>query len=156
MKSILVSLLLLVMFGCGKSSTPTHSDAKPHTESNYSDTSDKGNPTVLTDKQKIDLLRKEAHKRHLRWRIYCNDWERNPNWQFQGEAIQAGSKFGVYIEDGQIKPWWAEDGPTQAETAFSLYLSIQQAPNMEVKHDPNIALGAHGHNKICPPELRGE
>lgn len=106
----------------------------------------------LSDKDKIGLLRAEAHKRGLRWHIFCTDWMSDPNWQFQGQVISPGSEFGVYIEDGAVKPSWIEHGATQADTAYALYQSIQQSPNTETLHNPQLA----NHKKMCPPELRGE
>jgi hypothetical protein len=78
----------------------------------------------LTDKQKIDLLRTEAHKRGLHWHILCEDYE-TPDKQFFAYAADAKEPSGAkYIEDGAVKPWWAENGSTQADAAYRLYLKI--------------------------------
>jgi hypothetical protein len=103
----------------------------------------------LTDAQKIALLRAEAHKRHLRWRVWCADL--GPDWMFQGWAVQPGDNFYIYAENG-AKPNWNSHGATQAEAAYNLFAAIQQAPD-DPMHKTRVE--AHEH-KQCPPELRGE
>jgi hypothetical protein len=106
---------------------------------------------ALTDKAKIALLRAEAHKRGLRWLVVCEDYEKDPSKQFFAMAEDNNVPIGAtYIEEG-AKPWWAEDGETQADAAYRLYLSIQQPPNIHPSHRGE----EHAHKKWCPPELRG-
>lgn len=103
-----------------------------------------------SDKQKIALLRAEAHNRHLRWKVWCADL--GPDWQFQGWAVPPGDDWGVYIEEG-ARPDWNAHGTTEAEAAYNLYIEIQQPPNGEPRHDPSRH---NGQKKHCPPELHGD
>lgn len=100
--------------------------------------------SLLTDEEKIALLRKEAHTRHLRWRIFCVD-----SAGFQGWAVQPGDDFQIYIEEG-AKPNWSSQQRSQADTAYELYLLIQGEPNVKPEH----RLSAK--KRFCPPELRSE
>ena len=62
-------------------------------------------PIPLTDRQKIDILRTEAHKRGLRWSVTCMDREDNPSEQFFAMAEDKSQPRGaVYMEDGAL-PW---------------------------------------------------
>jgi hypothetical protein len=139
--------LALLLAGCSGNS-PVSAAPKEHP----------GKPAVAatptptpepSDKQKIALLRAEAHKRHLRWRVWCVDL--GEDWQFQGWAVQPGDDFHVYAEDG-AKPNWGSHGTTEAETAYNLYLEIQQPPT-DPLHAPS---SPSGHKKHCPPELHGD
>jgi hypothetical protein len=109
-------------------------------------------PKGPTDKEKISLLRTEAHKRGLTWYVICFDSpSRDPGDTFFAAAfVSAKAMHATYIEDG-AEPWWAEHGASQADAAYALYKSIQQMPNVHPDHKP---VEEHEH-KYCPPELRG-
>jgi hypothetical protein len=105
-----------------------------------------------TDKQKIALLRAEARERGLKWRIFCTEWNKDPRYQFLGEATFRNAPFSFYKEEGG-KGMWLEPGTTQADAAYALYLSIQGAqthPAERKEPDPPE------HRHYCPPELRGD
>lgn len=114
-------------------------------------------PVILvpepSDKDKIALLRAEAHKRGLRWYVHCAEIQPTPHDKFFASATDKREKPGAgqYIEQGAL-PWWAEYGETQADAAYKLYFSIQQAPNVYPYHRP---AEEHDH-KFCPPEIRGQ
>ncbi len=81
---------------------------------------------ILSDKQKIEMLRNEAKKDNVHWRIYCTGL--NGNWKYKAEAHQTGSNIeSIYAEDG-AKDWWVGDGPTQADSAFELYKYLKAGP----------------------------
>lgn len=109
----------------------------------------------LTDKDKISLLDQEAKKRHLKFRIYCLTYqsEQFPDWKFQAEAQQSATDWGlIYVEDGAT-PWWAGDGPSQADAAFDLYKKLVggQSP-IQPSHRE---IPSRENEKICPPEIYG-
>ena len=91
----------------------------------------------LTDEQKVSLLRTEAKKRGIKWRIFCVPKKDYEDQHYQADAFQPSdhSELSRYVEDG-AKDWWAEDAPTPAEAAYLLSQSIQGTPSMTVYHKP--------------------
>jgi hypothetical protein len=144
-----LSIVLLFLIGC-KQSSPTKAIAASQMDhNNYVPLPVKKEPT---DKEKIALLRVEAHKRHITWVIFCTEQG------FQGGAWPTGtiSPIDPYhpftYEDGATDGW-VEQGDTQANTAYKLYISIQQIPNWHPGHREREKTNK---TKICPPELRGQ
>lgn len=161
MKKLYLLVAVLLMAGC-KASKPV-----PATQTQAISTPTMSNIDVrcvgdctgipipsLTDKQKIALLRVEAHKRGLKWRIFCMDWQDDPNHQFMGEAAPHDGTFNLYIEHGG-KGLWLEEADTQANAAYALYLAIQDSQTHPVEAE-NEKPKNHEHKKFCPPELRGD
>lgn len=104
----------------------------------------------LSDKEKIYLLRTEAHKRDLKWRITCATWNSDPDQQFLGMVWPKDGADSLYIEQGS-KGEWLNLGPTQADVAYALYQAIQGPVTHPAEHKE-----APKPKKFCPPELRGE
>lgn len=156
-----LAVLVLLVAGCNASKpaapAPTQAANTPNTSSIVvSDVACVGDCSglpipPLTDKQKIALLRAEAHKRGLKWRIFCMDWQDDPDHQFLGEAALINGAFDTRIERGS-KGVWLKDGATQGDTAYALYLAIQGAQTHPAEHEKP----EHEHKKFCPPELRGD
>lgn len=108
----------------------------------------------LTDDQKIELLRSEAHKRGLQWNIWCIEWEESG---FQAEAWHRGES-SARDSNWERHDRWMRQGSSQADAAYSLYLIIQHEPNHPAKTEEQLksSLFTPHKNKLCPPELRGE
>ena len=110
----------------------------------------------LTDEQKIDLLRNEAQKRGLKWKVtscYWN-WNKPDQTQFLGQAVQQNAPFSSYIEDGAV-PYWLVSGKTQGDAAYQLYLSIQGNPNWEPRHKEDEDF-SDKHRKEYPSDIGSE
>jgi hypothetical protein len=71
----------------------------------------------LTDQQKIDLLRQEAHRRGLKWEVIQSFM--NPG-KFLGEA------------HSETRRWYSSYEDTQADAAYSLYKKIQGEPTEKI------------------------
>lgn len=115
-------------------------------------------PVILvpepSDKEKVALLRAEAHKRGIRWSVRCNDgWSDEADKAFIGFANdkKEAADAGQYIEEGAL-PWWYAYGSTQTDAAYNLYISIQQDPVMP-KHR---TIEKKKPKTYCPPEIRGQ
>lgn len=134
--------LVLILGGCS-ASNPTRPTV--HTDAAALPT------PQLSDKEKIALLRAEAHKRGLKWSISCEgDYFHDPAKKFFAEAKhKSNPDLAHYIEDGAL-PWWGAFGGTQAEAAYNLYQEIQQPEGQQPEHRPH-----EPDRKMCPPELRG-
>jgi hypothetical protein len=107
----------------------------------------------LTDKQKISLLRSEAHALGLRWRILCTD-DNDERYRFLAEAEwkTKTEPFILYVEDG-AQPRWVEFGKSQADAAFNLYQSLKDnpTPTHQPLHKPDFRKPKH-----CPPIIHGD
>ncbi len=126
-------------------------DSKPSPETKAAATSTPEDQP-LTDKQKVALLRQEAHAMGLKWHVFCVDWNKDANKQFMGEATPKDASYSFYIEDGG-KGVWLVYGATQADAAYALYQSIQGAQTYPAEHKEKEK--EHKH-KVCPPELSGQ
>lgn len=130
------------MAGCGLQKVTVQTDgSKPIEVRQYQ----------LTDDQKISLLRAEAKKRGLKWRVICESGEED---RFVGWAVKAGEPWGIYAEEGVTGFWMEHEASSQADAALQLYRAIQHPPSL-YHRDPEPPPSQHVH-KICPPELRGE
>lgn len=100
----------------------------------------------LTDEQKFTLLRTEARKRGLKWKIICLGGLGDRG--FAGWAVRKREPFTQYVEEGGKGSWWAvHSNRTQADAAYELYQAIQGNPDEPI------------HRKAkpeCPPILEGE
>ena len=94
----------------------------------------------LTDVDKVSLLRSEAKKRGLNWKVFCVPKTDFMDQHYQASATQAGVPYETaYIEDGG-KDWWAAAANTPAEAAFELYKAIQGAPTQHADHQPGYVI----------------
>ncbi len=146
-KRIVILLLMVGLIGC-EAKVQMRVESKPSEASTVSAMLPSPTPTPapLTDAQKFSLLRQEAHKRGLKWHIFCIGDD------FMGEAVLKERPWAdFYIEDG-AKGDWLETGRTQVEVAYKLYQSIQQSQT----HPPRHKRPEDEHRKVCPPELRGD
>jgi hypothetical protein len=101
----------------------------------------------LTDEQKIRLLRDEAHKHHLQWRIFCVYWDEKD--KFNASAWHPG-----YDDDQHDR--WIIEAPTQADAAFLLSVSILGAPTHPAQpKEQTRDFKAEQKRKMCPPALNG-
>lgn len=134
-----LAVVLVLAAGCGyqKISVPVN-DTKTET---------------LTDEQKIALLRAEAHKRGMQWRVWCVWWNEN---NFQAEAWRKGESKAI-DSDWELHDRWMEMGTTQVNAAYKLYFAIQNEPTHPKKTPEEIQGPLLIHkNKMCPPDIRGE
>lgn len=108
----------------------------------------------LTDNQKFQLLRDEAKKRGLRWKIFCTSFYKDDPEKFMGDAWYAkdGEGGGMYWE--QYDHWLKSEFNTQAEAAYALYLIIQNEPNHPAK--PKEVAEKERERAICPPAVTSE
>lgn len=152
MKKLILLAAVVMIAGCAKQPEPAVTyrtdDTKPFVVAAIKEQEPK-----LTDKQKIDLLRKEAHARGLHWEARCAVVP-NGSEDFIAFAYPRDYKDGaIYYEDG-ARDYWGEFGTSQADAAYKLYFSIQQPPPLHPNHAPNYEEHAQQHKK-CPREIRG-
>lgn len=143
MKIVIVVMAAISMSGCGLQRVTVPNETPASTVEAV-----RKFQFQLSPEQKIGLLRSEAKKRGLKWRIYCGGSEK-----FTGWAVRKGDPWAVYDDEGAGASWWVFDRNTQGDAAFDLYQQIQGDPDKPLHHKP--VESEHEH-KICPPELRGE
>lgn len=113
----LLALLLTSFFltGCQVKPVPTNV-ALPKVEA------------PLTDAQKFSLLDGEAKRRNLRYTIFCTTTFHGGVEEYQADAEHIEARpSAVYVDQGRMDEWM-ENGKTQADAAYALYLSIQGPP----------------------------
>jgi len=82
----------------------------------------------LSDAQKFQLLKDEAEKRNLRWRIFCTNTYVDEPLAFLAVAEHKEATRGsTYTDEGRMDEWMI-NGDSQADAAYGLYKSIQGAP----------------------------
>ena len=109
-----------------------------------------------TEEGKIELLRVEADKKGVKWKItscYWN-WNKPDNIQFLGQAVPKGHPFAMYIEDG-AEAYWLESGKTQGDAAYGLYKAIQHDPNHHPKHKEDDDF-SEAHRNSYPENISSE
>lgn len=123
MKSVCALILALVLCSCAKVTV-----------------SDGGGGEVvkpvrqLTEKEKIGLLRTEAAKRGMHWKIFCTSTYTDEPESYQGVAAWTEQSLSaVYEDDGLTDEWMKGNQPTQADAALALYYAIQGPPTHPVK-----------------------
>lgn len=104
----------------------------------------------LTREQKIKLLRTEAKKRGLAFKVVCLSWVEEGNGDFLGVAWNRG------VEDTDQTDRWMEEGNSQEEATYALYHSIQGAPTHLGRVPGPGNKGNVRTRKMCPPALRGD
>ena len=102
---------------------------------------------TLTDKEKIDLLRKRVHEMHLQFRVWCVYWDKEDN--FNAIAWHKGHEANDETVDR-----WIVERPTQIEAAYQLYLYLAGPPTHPGKSPEKIIEERPKH--VCPPELSGQ
>jgi hypothetical protein len=143
-----IFFLTVLLVGCGQQNAPFVADKGPS-----------GAITIVpkpvpepTDAEKIALLRAEAHKRGMRWRIWCIWWEEKDD--FQAVAWRG---HGPEPNLGEADLWMVSK-PTQADAAYQMYFDIQGFPSHPAeeyrKHEERKQQILK--HKVCPPELRGQ
>ena len=110
-------------------------------------------PSGLTDSQKVGLLRAEAKRWHLHWKVFCTPSlaKISPEELFEGWAWPEGTAENAYYEDGG-RDNWSSTAPTQAEAAYRLYRAIQHEPNQPVAYRETIK-SKDGKLVKCPRTL---
>lgn len=129
--------LSVVLVGCGqqKLSVPTQ-NGKSETVKQRD----------LTDHDKVALLRAEAAKRGIRWRVWCIWWAQPDQPGFMGSAYRKGEP------DDQYHDRWLETGYTQAEASYKLYVSIQGDPTHPAEEREEVKKEKE-YRRVCPREL---
>jgi len=84
------------------------------------------------------------------WRIFCTDWQSDPDYQFQAELCEVDCSI-IYAEDG-ARGEWATNGPTQEESARRL---VDKVLHGEPEYAPMHGPDRNAMKKECPPELSG-
>lgn len=131
---ITVAWVLLIVIALYVASRPL----KPVVQQSKPIQSESAHPeSHLTDQQKIDLLRVEAHQRGISWTIFCTKFREGDPEGFQADAWRTGEGDFHAVALETIDSW-AERDLTQASVAYALYQTIQGPPN---------------HPKLTPEEL---
>lgn len=104
--------------------------------------------TELTREQKITLLRTEAKKRGLSWRVVCMPWVEEGH----NNMLAIAHRRGIADADDH-NDRWIEEGNTQEDAAYALYIAIQGDPTHPA--EPIQPPMPEKRHKMCAPELRG-
>jgi len=105
----------------------------------------------LTQHDKLELLRVEAAKRHMQWRIWCIEWAEPGAKGFQAEAWRNGES-SAHDDAWQLHDRWMKDDYTQGEAAYALYVAIQSDPTHAARK-PEAEREPTRYHRICPVEL---
>lgn len=137
--SLLLAVLLLT--GCSTYTVPGSPAPKPERK--------------LTDADKFALLKAEAEKRGLRWRVFCTSYYTDEEESFLAVAEhKEAPPRARYVEDGRMDEWM-EQGATQVDAAFALYHSIQGAPTHPAS-DFHREKERERVRRMCPREISSE
>jgi hypothetical protein len=110
-------------------------------------------PSEFQETEWISKLRAEAHRRGMKWRIYCTPGTDSGD-KFSGWAIHGGAEWAVWIEEGAQDAWYVDSGPTQEDCAHALFAAMMHPENDIATHEPGKSPEAKKH--YCPPEISGK
>ena len=141
MTRVLIITLLVSLIGCTTYVTPSGQKIPERR---------------LTDADKFGLLRAEAEKRGLRWRVFCTSYytDEKENYLAVAEHKEA-PEHAQYMEDGRLDTWM-EEGATQADAAFALYNSIQGAPTHPKEYFKRPDYENNRTRRNCPREINSK
>jgi hypothetical protein len=143
-----ILLMSVLLVGCYRTQKPDVS--KDDTQRLMEQLVSAPEPKSLSSHEKLELLRTEAKKLGMGWRIYCISWAKPDEKGFQAEAWrknESSADDAPYVHDR-----WMIDEYTQADAAYALYLSIQGYPT-HPKHEPSAAKKEKEYRRLCPPEM---
>lgn len=145
MKTFLVITALLFSAGCEQKAVKM---VQVQTESQSQSVSVK--EPELTREQKIALLRTEAKKRGLSFKVVCLPWVEEGNGDFLGVA------WNRTVEENEQTDRWLVTANSQEDAVYRLYNSIQGAPTHLGRAPGPGNKGNVKTRKMCPPALRGD
>lgn len=111
---------------------------------------------ALTDDEKLDLLRSDAKKRGLHWRIFCTSDYMDEKESYLAVAAWTERSLHATYEDDGLTDEWMESRDTPADAALALYQAIQGAPTHPVSKWGKRSTDHERTHRQCKPEITSE